>query len=230
MKLLKTGSIVRTKLARVVFTKVERTPRHGANTHTYELVETTPIDDPACARDENDLSSAFAQFLLPKVEHAKDDASKEVREYLKVEGLADAVAHTIQALPASKTRQLRAWTEQALSTRIYRQVKVFVRRGARNSGAYSEFGLILTTGGARDALAPIDRGRALGGTTIWSRTHGTEDFQDIASPDGVQLPGDPAYEAAIDKQVIRIADAWLYDARGDVDAERAACKRLRAYD
>lgn len=111
----------------------------------YLFIDPEPLDDPACARDIDDPASVFAAYLRPKIKSGRDEASKEVREYLKVENLADAVAHTIQSLPEKRTAALRAWVDEALSSRIYLYADVDLR------GEEVEMGIMLTTGGPRDA-------------------------------------------------------------------------------
>jgi hypothetical protein len=49
-----------------------------------KFVDVRPVDDPACMRGEDDPSSAFSQYLLPKLKGSRDEASREVLEYLKV--------------------------------------------------------------------------------------------------------------------------------------------------
>lgn len=106
---------------------VEELGGRGLNrVRRYLFVDPTPFDEPACARDDSDPSSAFAQYIMPRVRAGKDEASKEVLEYLKVEPLADAIDDTIRSLPANKTRKLRTWVEEAAGSRVYRYVRVDV--------------------------------------------------------------------------------------------------------
>lgn len=123
----------------------------------FTWVDTTPIDDPACVRDDSDPRSAFAQYLLPKLKDARDEASREVLEYLKVEDLTDAIAHTIQSLPANKTKKLRDWVREAQSTRIYAYCYV----DTRGTGT-AAVGLMLTAGKATDKILATEEGYDIG--------------------------------------------------------------------
>lgn len=63
----------------------------------------------------NGDSAAFAELLLPRLEAtARDEASTLViQAYRSGEDIGTAVIDVIQALPAKKTRRLRAWVDQA---------------------------------------------------------------------------------------------------------------------
>lgn len=113
------------------------------------FVDPTPIEDPACVRDENDPHSAFAQYLMTRLVKSKDEASKDVLAAVKAgRGVADAAIDAIQALPAGKTKKLRAWMDEATSSRVYAYAEIFQKDGT------AEAGLMLTEGGPKDkALA-----------------------------------------------------------------------------
>lgn len=105
-------------------------------------VDPVPLDDAACARAESDPASAFAQYVLPRIKAGKDEASKEVLAFMKSgESIGDAIAFTIQSLPAGKTKKLRALVEEANSTRIYWQVELH--------DDHAHVGLRLTAGGPK---------------------------------------------------------------------------------
>ncbi len=112
-----------------------------------KFVETSPVyDEPECVRLEPDPGPAFRDFMLPRLESARDEASAEVLAALRAgQYLGDAVASAIESLPARKTQRLRAWVEEARSTRVY--AYVWFHGLARLS-----YGLWMTTGGPRDEI------------------------------------------------------------------------------
>ncbi len=112
------------------------------------FVDSQPIDVSECERPLDDPASAFAQFLLPRIERGTDEASKEVRAAMKAgRSLSDAVIDAVEALPMTKTRQLRTWVEQARESHVYAFLRILKRP---NSGV--EYGLRLTAGGPRDKV------------------------------------------------------------------------------
>lgn len=120
----------------------------------YVFVDTAAIDDPACVRSEDDPSSAFAQYLIPRIKKGTDDASREVREAMKSGRLlTDAVADAVEAMPASKTKRLRVWAEEALSSRVYAYVVIRVwlpRDGDRYINGSLDYGFMTTSGGPHE--------------------------------------------------------------------------------
>lgn len=74
------------------------------------------------------MASDFEEFLAPRLEAVrhKDDAAEVVLELRDGRKLEDAVLDAIESLPASKTRRLRAWVEQAGD---YSEWRSFERRG-----------------------------------------------------------------------------------------------------
>lgn len=122
-------------------------PRHSYARNPLFVGE-HPIDEPACRLDIDDPSSAFAQYLMPRLKDGRDEASKEVLAFLKSgESLGDAVAFTIQSLSESKTKKLRAWIEEAYGSRFYPYATI----GA-SAGGVSNVGIMLTVGGPRDTV------------------------------------------------------------------------------
>ena len=120
------------------------------------FIEPVPVDDTACARDLNDPMGAFAQYLLPRLKNANDEASKEVLALVKAgEGLGEAVAMTIQSLPTQKTKKLRAWTDEALSSNVYAYTQIQPSRGYEPP--FLVVGLLLTEGGPRDKILQHSR-------------------------------------------------------------------------
>src|SRR5262249_55110715 len=66
--------------------------KHDLTSWTYMFVSSDAIEDPACARDENDPTSAFAQYLLPRLKESRDEASREVLDAMKAgRPIGDAV-------------------------------------------------------------------------------------------------------------------------------------------
>jgi hypothetical protein len=115
------------------------------------FIEPVPVDDDACVRDLNNPASAFTQYLLPRLKEARDEASEEVLALVKAgEGLGEAVAITIQNLSASKTRRLRAWTDEALSSHVYAYAQMLP--GRRGQPSFLVVGLVLTEGGPGDEI------------------------------------------------------------------------------
>jgi hypothetical protein len=111
------------------------------------FVESKPVDDPACVRDDNDPQSAFAQYLLTRLRRSHDEASKEVLAAVKAgRSVSDAALDAIQSLPASKTRRLRVWMEEASSSQIYPYASIDGINGA------ARVGLLLTEGGPKDRV------------------------------------------------------------------------------
>lgn len=111
------------------------------------FVDSQSIDEPECKRDVDDPASAFAQFLLPRVERGADDASKEVRVSIRAgRSLSDAILDAIETLPENKSRLLRTWVEQAGESRVYAYIRIL----SRDRGV--EHGLRLTKGGPRDEV------------------------------------------------------------------------------
>jgi hypothetical protein len=123
---------------------IER-PSHDAD--TFMFVDSTPIDDPACMRDENDPASAFAQYLLPKLKHDHGDASREVLMAMKSgRSLTDAILDTIESLSPNKTKKLRTWVDEASSTRVF----TFALVPRDIDREHVRVGVLLTTGGPKD--------------------------------------------------------------------------------
>jgi hypothetical protein len=114
---------------------------------TFMFVDSTPIDDPACMRDEDDPASAFAQYLLSKLKHDHGDASHEVLTAMKSgRSLTDAILDTIESLSPNKTKKLRTWVDEASSTRVF--TFALVPRDITRERV--SVGVLLTTGGPKD--------------------------------------------------------------------------------
>lgn len=124
------------------------------------FVDPEPIDEPACLLDVDDPSSAFQAFVLPRIEDARDDASKEIMKSMEAgRSLGDAIVDAIESLPAQKTRRLRTWVDEAQSSRVYADVKFF------QSGTY--LGLRLTGGGPRSEIIAAAEIDVLGPRDLW---------------------------------------------------------------
>ncbi len=122
-----------------------------------EFVDPTPVEhEPNCVRLDTD-PDVLAQFLLPRLRQARDEASKEVlTAYANGTSIGTAVLDAIESLPPAKTRRLRGWIEEARATRIY---------------AYAEFdptldgvslGLMKTMGGPKDKLISYEEVDSIG--------------------------------------------------------------------
>lgn len=117
-------------------------------------VDPKEFEDPKCVRAEQFDSKTFHDFMLPRLESARDEASKEVLEGLRRgRSLGDAIFDAIESLPMSKTRRLRDWVELAKGTHIYAYVEF-------TSGDHLIYGLVRTTGGPKDRI--LDR-KEIGG-------------------------------------------------------------------
>lgn len=113
-----------------------------------QFVDPQPVEsESGCIRMEPD-SSAFQNYLLPRIEGARDDeACAEVLASMHARRpFGDAVLDAIESLPSSKTKKLRTWVEEARSTRVYAYVEF--------SGGLMHvyYGLMLTAGGPNDEV------------------------------------------------------------------------------
>jgi hypothetical protein len=112
-----------------------------------EFVDTDEIDDPACTSLEaGDPYDVFRRYVLPRIEASRrDEGSAEVLAAMGAgRSFSDAVLDTIESMPRSKTKKLRAWVEEARGTHIYKYVR-FLDEGDRVS-----YGLMLTAGSPYD--------------------------------------------------------------------------------
>jgi hypothetical protein len=116
-----------------------------------QFVETDEVEEePECVRLDSDPGSAFRNFLLPRLESARDEASREILAGVR-DGrlLGDAVLDVIESFPASKTQRLRAWVKEASGTHVYAFVDFH--------GLYRlTYGLMMTTGGPRDPVVAVE--------------------------------------------------------------------------
>jgi hypothetical protein len=119
-------------------------------------IDSKEFEDPKCIRVEQFESKTFHDFMLPRLESARDEASAEVLEGLRRgRSLGDAIFDAIESLPASKTKRLRSWVELAKGTHIYAFVEF-----TGGDRSHLTYGLVRTTGGPKDAI--IDR-KEIGG-------------------------------------------------------------------
>lgn len=116
----------------------------------HQFVDPEPVEaeDAGCLRMEPD-TAAFQNYLLPRVEQdaRRDEACAEVLASVRAgRSFGDAVLDAIESLPASATKNLRTWVEEARSTRVYGYVEF--------SGGLMHvyYGLMLTAGGPRDEV------------------------------------------------------------------------------
>lgn len=110
------------------------------------FVDPEEIDDPKCVRAEQFEEKTFRDYLLSRLESARDAASTEVLASVRGgRSLGDAVLDTIESLPASKTAKLKTWIEEARGTRIYAYVEF-------HSTSRLSYGLMLTEGSPKDSV------------------------------------------------------------------------------
>ncbi len=110
-----------------------------------EFVSTDEVEDPACmSLETGDPHDVFRDYMLPRIEaSSRDEASAEVLSAMRAgRSFSDAVLDTIEALPGSRTKKLRAWVEEVRGTHVYPYV--------RFRGDHMTYGLLLTTGGPED--------------------------------------------------------------------------------
>src|SRR5271169_3981979 len=110
-----------------------------------EFVSTDEVEDPACmSLETGDPHDVFRDYILPRIEaSSRDEASTEVLTAIRAgRSFSDAVLDTIESLPRSATKKLRAWVEEARGTHVYPYV--------RFRGDHVTYGLMLTTGGPED--------------------------------------------------------------------------------
>ena len=123
-------------------------------------VDPEEVEDPKCVRADQFELKTFHDFLLPRLESARDEASAEVlKNFRGGRSLGDAIFDALESLPSSKTKRLRSWVELAKGTNIYAYVKF-------HGDSFSDrlvYGLIRTTGGPKDKI--IDR-KEVGGWDI----------------------------------------------------------------
>lgn len=121
-----------------------------------EYVDPEPVEhEPGCVRFESDPGPAFENFLLPRLESVRDEASREILAAVRAgRPFGDAVLDVLESLPAHKTKKLRAWIEEARTTRIYAYVDV-------HGTSRLSYGLLMTTGGPRDAVIASKEMRTL---------------------------------------------------------------------
>jgi hypothetical protein len=113
-----------------------------------EFVDPTPVEhEPNCVRLDTD-PDALAQFLLPRLRQARDEASREVlTAYANGRtSIGTAVLDAIESLPPAKTRRLRGWIEEARATRIY----AYIDFDPTLDGV--SVGLMKTMGGPKDKI------------------------------------------------------------------------------
>lgn len=167
----------------------------------YQFVDSDPVEsESGCMRMEPD-SAAFQNYLLPRVEGARDDeACSEVLSSMHAgRSFGDAVLDAIESLPASETKKLRAWVEEARSTRVYAYVEF--------SGGLMHvyYGLMLTSGGPRDEI-------------LSSEQVGTYETNEIANywyfSDAIKLLGkgaEPDEHAFEEQPFVEVTDEDEYD-------------------
>lgn len=121
-----------------------------------EYVDPDPVEhEPGCIRLESDPGPTFENFLLPRLENARDEASREILAAVRAgRPFGDAVLDVLESLPAHKTKKIRAWIEEARTTRIYAYVDV-------HGTSRLSYGLLMTTGGPRDAVIASKEMRTL---------------------------------------------------------------------
>ena len=108
-----------------------------------EYVDDEEIEDPSCIRQEQFDSKRFHDYIMAKLEFARDAVSKDIRAAMgQGRSLGDAVLDAIEAFPESQTKRLREWVEEARGTHIYAYADV-----GDNSVSC---GLMKTMGGPRD--------------------------------------------------------------------------------
>jgi hypothetical protein len=111
-----------------------------------EFVDTDEVEDPACMNlEDGDPHDVFRNYVLPRIEtSSRDEASAEVLASMRAgRNFSNAVLDTIESLPESKTRKLRAWVDEARGTHIYPYVRF-------SYDDHVTYGLMLTTGGPMD--------------------------------------------------------------------------------
>jgi hypothetical protein len=110
-------------------------------------LETEPVEhEPGCVRLDAEPGPAFRDYLLPRLQQSRDEASAEVLAAVRAgRPFGDAVLDAIESLPAHKTRALREWVEEARATRIYAYVEFYGR-------SRMTYGLMKTAGGPRDKV------------------------------------------------------------------------------
>lgn len=112
-----------------------------------EFVDTDEVEDPACmSLETGDPHDVFRDYVLPRIEaSSRDEASAEVLAAMRAgRNFSNAVLDTIESLPESKTRKLRAWVDEARGTHVYPYV--------RFRDDHVTYGLMLTTGGPTDKV------------------------------------------------------------------------------
>lgn len=193
-----------TKRGRVYVSHVRR----DSNRWLYTLIGPNAVDDPACSRDNDEPSSAFAQYLLPRLKKSKDDAAKEVLINMKSgRALGDAIADTIETLPASKTKRLRSWVNEAQSTRIYPYVHIFtsLQYDGTDFQAFLDIGLLMTMDGSPGGEPFVE--------AVIVRGQKAEEFQGIKIPSGTPMSWQfivkKAFDDEMDKRALREADVWF---------------------
>jgi hypothetical protein len=119
--------------------------RKSSDSAIAEFVDTDEIEIDACrGLEAGDPSNVFRDYVLPRIEAARDEVTREVSEMMRSgRSFADAVLDVIQILPESKTRKLRTWVDEARGTHIYAYV-AFMTNDTVN------YGLLLTKGGPLD--------------------------------------------------------------------------------
>jgi len=113
------------------------------------FVTAEPVEhEPNCIGSGD--ASAFDTFMLPRIQKMRDEASREILEYIAAgRSLYDAIADALRTLPTSKTRKLRKWIDEARSTKIYAYAQYIA--ATDKSRVQSAFvGLIRTAGGPKD--------------------------------------------------------------------------------
>jgi len=135
-------------------------PRRGDTMTVVEIgrgeyIDTDEVEhEPECVRFEPDQVEAFRGFLLPRLENARDEASREILAGMRSgRSLGDAVSDVLESLSARKTQRLREWLKEASGTRIYAY--------AHFLGLYRlSYGLVMTTGGPRDRVVATEEIRS----------------------------------------------------------------------
>lgn len=123
---------------------IERKPGRGSSA-IAEFAHADEIESDACrSLEAGDPNNVFRDYVLPKLEAARDEVAREVSEMMRSgRSFSDAVLDAIQILPESKTRKLRTWVEEVQGTHVYAYVAFF-----RNDNV--SYGLLLTKGGPLD--------------------------------------------------------------------------------
>lgn len=172
-----------------------------------DYIDTDEVEhEPECVRFEPDQVEAFRGFLLPRLESARDEASREILAGMRSgRSLGDAVSDALESLPARKTQRLREWLKEASGTRIYAWVSFH--------GLYRlTYGLMLTTGGPRDrvvATKQIGQSELENPAPYWGFYDALRELKDAVAEKG---PDSPRLLRIFDENpLVDVSDEGEYD-------------------